>query len=148
MNQRIPLDDLTSDQYDQLYDRAEYTEAEVMRLYGLLGESDAELERLREQTAAVGEYYRRAELAEAKRDQLYDRIAELDHYAALLRRTVSLLETTHAHRGQGGHDVLGANLTCAGCNLRDQILASLDGPDQPPTAATGPTARQAAKEQP
>lgn len=87
MTHRIPLDHLTSDQYDAMCDRID-----------------------------------RTGFAEARRDR----------YAALLNRTTHLLGITHAHRGQGGHDVLGENLTCAGCALRDEICDAL--------ADTGPAA--------
>lgn len=45
--------------------RAEQAEAEVLRLSGLLGRRDAELERLRGKASATGEYYARAKRAEA-----------------------------------------------------------------------------------
>lgn len=67
--------------------------------------------------------------AEAERDQLAD----------LLRRTADLLDVTHRYRSQGGHDLLGVNLTCSGCALRDKIRAALDSAAQRPPAPTSHT---------
>jgi hypothetical protein len=55
MTHRIPLDDLTSDQLDQLYDRLEFTEATLARMRDRAevatvraARAEAELDRLRE----------------------------------------------------------------------------------------------------
>lgn len=66
-------------------------------------------------------------------DALYVRLEAAEE---LLRRYVQLADVTHKYRIQGGHDVLGANLTCAGCALRDEIAAVL-APAQRPGVATG-----------
>lgn len=63
-------------------------------------------------------------------DALQDRA---DRAEGLLRRYVSLADVTHKYRAMGGHDSLGANLTCAGCALRDEIRAALDEPKEPTT---------------
>ncbi|MDT0306851.1 hypothetical protein RM780_07725 [Streptomyces sp. DSM 44917] len=49
---------------------------------------------------------------------------------ALLRRASHLTETTHALRGQGGHDQLGPDLTCAGCALVSEIRTHLNSPKE------------------
>jgi hypothetical protein len=137
MTQRIPLDDLTSDQLDQLYDRIaelEHNAATDRQTDEILDKQHADIIDAGRKFKAWGDWQcARAVQAEAQRD----------HYAALLRDTVSLLETTHAHRGQGGHDNLGANLTCAGCAHIETIRAALD-PAQRPTAATAPPTDRAA----
>lgn len=47
-------------------------------------------------------------------DQLYGRAERAE---ALLAECVTLAEVTHRYRIQGGHDSLGAGLSCAGCAL-------------------------------
>ena len=44
----------------------------------------------------------------------------------LLREVLSLFEITHKYGSQGGHDVLGEDLGCAGCALAGQIRQCLD----------------------
>lgn len=63
---------------------------------------------------------------------------------ALLRRYLQLADVTHTYPIQGGHDCLGANLTCAGCALRDDIRvtlarAALDLQEPQPGASTKET---------
>jgi hypothetical protein len=56
-------------------------------------------------------------------DALY---ARLDRYAGLLADWADLTDVTHAYRIQGGHDCLGAGLSCSGCALRDRARAELE----------------------
>lgn len=44
----------------------------------------------------------------------------------LLRRYVELADVTHKYRIMGGHDTIGENLTCAGCQLADQVRTFLE----------------------
>lgn len=50
---------------------------------------------------------------------------QLAQHATLLAGYVQLADITHKHAGR--HDNLGANLSCAGCALRDRAAAALDG---------------------
>lgn len=43
--------------------------------------------------------------------------AQAEQSVALLNEFVTLAEITHRYGIQGGHDTLGANLGCAGCDL-------------------------------
>lgn len=40
---------------------------------------------------------------------------------ALLSEFVTLAKVTHKHRSMGGHDALGENLTCSGCELMRRV---------------------------
>lgn len=51
--------------------------------------------------------------------------AERDAAQALLRDVIALQDVTHKYRIQGGHDTLGAGLTCSGCQIADQIREHL-----------------------
>lgn len=192
MTQRIPLDHLTSDDLDQLYDQRDRARQVAVALEQALAEAernaaidtevmekadrecDEHLEAGRAFRAWGEAWQERAEQAEARERELRARLAdaergttaairqrktaedralraetERDRHAALLNRTTHLLGITHAHRGQGGHDVLGENLTCAGCALRDEICDALaaaghplpdDGSAQPAAKPTDPAA--------
>lgn len=59
-------------------------------------------------------------------DQLDDLNARVEAAEKLLRRYVDLAAVTHKYRIMGGHDSIGANLTCAGCQIAADAAAILE----------------------
>lgn len=59
---------------------------------------------------------------------------QLAQHTALLTEYVRLADITHKYGAMGGHDCLGANLACAGCDLRDRARTALEGAPQPAPA--------------
>lgn len=53
----------------------------------------------------------------------------------LLTEYVRLADVTHTYGAMGGHDRLGANFACVGCQLRDRARTALDSAQQPGPAA-------------
>ena len=96
---RVRLDDLTSDGLDQMYEQLEQTRE---RNHYLEGYNTRETDRRKH-------WHARAVRAEQ-----------------LLTEYVRLADVTHTYGAMGGHDRLGANFACAGCQLRDRARTVLD----------------------
>jgi hypothetical protein len=45
---------------------------------------------------------------------------------ALLNDLVTIVDVTHRYRGMGGHDILGENLSCSGCELAGRVREHLE----------------------
>jgi hypothetical protein len=66
------------------------------------------------------------DLADVVLAELRPELDQRDRYAALLAEFVQLADVTHQYRSQGGHDVIGVNLTCAGCDLAARVRTALE----------------------
>jgi hypothetical protein len=64
-----------------------------------------------------------SEITDDQLDALYVRV---DAAEQLLRQYVGLAAVTHKYRIMGGHDSVGANHTCAGCQLAADATAHLE----------------------